>query len=593
MTTHSDRLIAGLKDLYESQELIDVILVADDRHVPCHRNILAACSPYFRAMFTMEVCESDKRTIQLHEISPVTLTTIVDYIYTGQVDINNSNVQSLLTAANMMQIESLTNLCIEHTGSQVDVDNCVDVFSLADVNGLEQLKSTTKQFIFDHFEDVAQTDTLSLIDLDFMLELMAADELNTEKEERVFEVLERWVEFDYEARSRYFPIMFQLIRLPLIEKDILTSILATNRLIRGHPDCQDLLVSVINKSTCSSRINSTLRKGMFTRKMLIFSGGTIHENTRSFTCFDPDTRKNYIGIEQQPTFDSQFKVDYFKLIVAKDATILFLGGILYDKQKLDEHCAALTTVYKYAQQERSWLTCSPMQQGRCSFAVCSYHGRVYVLGGAASYPRGRAIDHVEFYDTEMDTWQKVEPMPLGISHHAAATFSDFIYVLGGIDDDNAYLNTVLMYSISRDTWTLVQTELLRPRADGNAVTYHEKIYLLGGADKLANNVTMEIYDPVRNRWSYGADFPEERKIMASTLFSDCIYVSGGFKSLPTRPGHYRRSRTVETRDLFKYDLMSSKWSREVKMIQYGSSTCCVAATLNINYLSESEFISQE
>ena len=42
------RLLFGLQDMYHSGTLHDIILNADDIHIPCHRIILAASSAYFR-----------------------------------------------------------------------------------------------------------------------------------------------------------------------------------------------------------------------------------------------------------------------------------------------------------------------------------------------------------------------------------------------------------------------------------------------------------------------------------------------------------------------------------------------------------------
>ena len=55
--------------LYSRQNLLcDVILVADDVEIQAHKSVLAACSPYFYAMFTSELAEAKAEKIVLQEM---------------------------------------------------------------------------------------------------------------------------------------------------------------------------------------------------------------------------------------------------------------------------------------------------------------------------------------------------------------------------------------------------------------------------------------------------------------------------------------------------------------------------------------------
>lgn len=53
--------------------------------------------------------ESNQEKITLGEVDPEALLTLVDYVYTSTVDVNEDNVQTLLTAANLLQVNSKQN----------------------------------------------------------------------------------------------------------------------------------------------------------------------------------------------------------------------------------------------------------------------------------------------------------------------------------------------------------------------------------------------------------------------------------------------------------------------------------------------------
>ena len=52
-------------DLQKAGVLQDVVLEVEGRRFPCHRLVLSAASPYFRAMFTSDMAESRQKTVAL------------------------------------------------------------------------------------------------------------------------------------------------------------------------------------------------------------------------------------------------------------------------------------------------------------------------------------------------------------------------------------------------------------------------------------------------------------------------------------------------------------------------------------------------
>ena len=142
---YAARLLANLNNLRHSTQngsLCDVEIVAGldsgtvglggGRQVQyAHRSVLAAASPYFNAMFTSDVLEAKRDRIVIQSLDGNTLTGLLDFIYTGEIRVNNDNVQDLLIAGDMIELREVVEICTEHLVRQLEPSNAVGIFRFA------------------------------------------------------------------------------------------------------------------------------------------------------------------------------------------------------------------------------------------------------------------------------------------------------------------------------------------------------------------------------------------------------------------------------------------------------------------------------
>lgn len=96
---------------YRQNLLCDVRLVADSVEVPAHKMVLAACSPYFHAMFT-SFEESRQERIVLQGIDPQALQLLIDYVYSSEVHVTEENVQvSVIFICALTFCKTVSYLC--------------------------------------------------------------------------------------------------------------------------------------------------------------------------------------------------------------------------------------------------------------------------------------------------------------------------------------------------------------------------------------------------------------------------------------------------------------------------------------------------
>ena len=99
-------------ELRKNNQLCDVTLEVGDQKFPAHRNVLAACSRYFRALFTIEMHEAEEKVIKIPGVEPNLMEQILDYIYTKHTPVNSENVVELLPAADQFNVEGIDPLIV-------------------------------------------------------------------------------------------------------------------------------------------------------------------------------------------------------------------------------------------------------------------------------------------------------------------------------------------------------------------------------------------------------------------------------------------------------------------------------------------------
>lgn len=88
----------------QNAQLCDVSLEVAGETIHAHKVILASSSPYFYAMFGVDMVERNCDVVTLHDIDPSSLKQLIDYAYTGEITITEENVQVLLPASSLLQV---------------------------------------------------------------------------------------------------------------------------------------------------------------------------------------------------------------------------------------------------------------------------------------------------------------------------------------------------------------------------------------------------------------------------------------------------------------------------------------------------------
>ena len=230
-----------LDTLRKTSELCDVMICVGTKELNCHKVVLSACCPYFRAMFTREMAESRKNEVTIKDVDEKAMEQLIDFAYTAVIKIDENNVQTILPAACLLQLKEIQDACCEFLKKQLDPSNCLGIKSFADTHACTELLHIADLFTLHNFQDVKDSEEFLLLPLDQICEIIASDELNVVSEEEVFLSVMRWVRFNISERRTNLKQILKHVRLPLLNARFLVGVVSADLLVKSDENCRELV----------------------------------------------------------------------------------------------------------------------------------------------------------------------------------------------------------------------------------------------------------------------------------------------------------------------------------------------------------------
>ena len=526
--SYQNALMKRMHKQRQSDKYTDVTLQSSSVDIRCHRNVLAAASDYLNAMFQCDV----EDPVQLN-MKPEILTAIVDYIYTGEVELTVDNVESLVKACDVLQLDTLKTACESFMLKQVEPANCVGFFQFAASYHLDELQQKARRMMRSEFKIVAFTDDFKKLSCTELIEIIKDDNVSVASEDVVFDAVLGWIQHDLDNRKSFMETTIEHVRLPYCTSEYLQNMRDIYDLLT--PKCFQYLheamafhaSSVHHHSSCRTVPRNNVRM----KSCLVVVGGqtssTHGGNKINHLCkyYEEDTScwKQLTTLPQSVSFmDSVCYTDRGLVVTggskggAMDLCLLFdvatkkwedmppliterynhrsvlLGDCIYVVGGKDVDKKTLASVECLKVKSRQWSRLPDMAHAVCLPVIATYRNKLFVFGGRDGSSKNRRCTQV--FDVTQNKWSTLSPMPMECYYGAAVTLNDSIYVVGG------GARTCLKYSPASDVWT----RLNRPQQDHShapAVVWRGSILLAAGKHAEQNPSAIEQFNPLTNTWS--------------------------------------------------------------------------------------------
>ncbi|KAK5983516.1 BTB domain-containing protein [Trichostrongylus colubriformis] len=558
-------IMSHLDQFRRNENMCDVVLEVDGQSLAAHRFVLAAAIPYFRAMFGYDVVEAKMDRIILNDISFEALDALVNFVYTSEISINSDNVQSLLFAASILQMDSVCYACQRFMTQLLTTKNCLLIRQFAEQHNCVNLLNSSDDYAVDHFIELRELDEFKLIAFPHLRDLIRRSDLKITSEEQVFESVIDWVESNPCDRKNYLPELLSLVRLPQLNMQYLVDNVRQNKLIKESRECTDLVSEALfimlsplkgtpipvgaalndecggqyaagstmsiprPLSPSSQALRSRPRKSVAGVIFCAGGRGTGGDPFRSVEAFDCRLNR-WISICEMTQQRRHVGV------VSALGKLFAIGG--------HDGMQHLASAEMFDPREGvGWRRVAPMRTCRRGIAAAALDGAIYAVGGLDDTT---CFSTVERYDIESNTWCDVAPMNIRRGGVGVSALGKFLFAVGG-NDGSSSLDSCERYDPVLDKWKLV-SKMTNRRAGAGVCVLDGALYALGGFDDNSPLCTCERYDPHTDQWTQLANMTFSRGGVGVASMGGLVYAIGGHDG-------QRYLNTVEA-----YDPVTNAWT---------------------------------
>jgi N-acetylneuraminic acid mutarotase len=236
---------------------------------------------------------------------------------------------------------------------------------------------------------------------------------------------------------------------------------------------------------------------------------------------------------------------HHQAMAAVNGKIYVIGGFLHLQNGGWE---PVDSTWEYDPATDAWKALAPMPMKRGSAVAAEVGGKIYVFGGATTYPKSplafingagpaMVLTVNQVYDPATNTWAERSPMSVGRNHAYAGAVNGKIYVIGGrighaFVTASSNTDVVEEYDPATDTYGPLKAKIPTPRSGGGWAVHNGRIYIAGGEVATAQMVgafrAIEVYNPATNVWDTTFPMmPMPRHGVAGAVIGNRLYLASG------------------------------------------------------------------
>jgi hypothetical protein len=239
-------------------------------------------------MFNANMKEKYLKEIVIQEIDEETLQLLVNYCYLGVININEDNVEKILSSACRFQMLNVILACSSFLEKQLHFSNAIGFTVFAEqLQECQDLHQVSLNFVESNFMEIyLKSEEYLQMNAEQLVKLLKSNNLNVNSEEDVFKALIKWINFS-EDRAPYLTTLLESVKLSLLSPVFITDYVES---YCTTIETQKMLLEAFKDQLLPDRKNvlsyNLIPRLSTTGKLLSIGGIDQNKGTTNIECFD-------------------------------------------------------------------------------------------------------------------------------------------------------------------------------------------------------------------------------------------------------------------------------------------------------------------
>ena len=291
------RTVSSTQQLFLPKETLDhpfdvTLAIQDGKEFKAHRRVLSEASPFFERLLKSDMKESIEGVIHLEMTNEQCLGDILEFIYTGHVQISaaeKTGAQDLIIMSDYLVLPRLKAVAGKHLVKDLKISNSVSFYQFGMKYQCDELIFETRNFIYANFMHVAQTEEFLSLSCEEIKMWISNDNNSVTAEEDLFKVILRWVNRNKLVRKKYFPVLFSEVRLVYVSREFLYSDVMTSEFVISDEHSVGLVKDALKviESKYFQQRSIGPRKSLEMPVMVICVQGFSRQEDNMLCCYYP------------------------------------------------------------------------------------------------------------------------------------------------------------------------------------------------------------------------------------------------------------------------------------------------------------------